>query len=196
MATSILAFIVRYVGGGILAYAAPRLLVAMGIPLDRWIIAMGAWLSLRLNRQTALWGATLILGALLFAGSFINWPRVLALPASQSLLPPPATPPLVGRIAHFQFSEREITSSNPDLPYSLQITILTDQIIEKPAFLITCNGPIAQGQAGVGAGMYTMTQNMITDDKLSFGFRWATPNFTPETPLIVTLFSKSEIHLP
>jgi hypothetical protein len=104
--------------------------------------------------------------------------------------------PGVGRVAHFQFAERQITSSNPDLPFELQITILSDQVIEKPAFIVTCTGPISEGQAGVGAGVYTITQNLISDDKLSFGFRWSSPDFTPETPLTVTLFSKSEIHCP
>jgi hypothetical protein len=104
--------------------------------------------------------------------------------------------PAVDRVAQFQFAEQQIASSNPNFPYSLQITILTDQVIEKPAFLITCTGRIAQGQAGVGADTYTMTQYLLTDDKLSFGFRWETPDFTPETPLTVTLFSKSKIHCP
>ena len=30
----------RYAGGGIIAYATPRLLVALGVPLDQWIIAV------------------------------------------------------------------------------------------------------------------------------------------------------------
>lgn len=104
--------------------------------------------------------------------------------------------PNVGRVAHFQFSQRHIPSSRQNLPFSLQITILTDVVIENPAFLVTCDGPISEGQAGAGAGVYTMTENLITDDKRSFGFRWAKPDFTPEAPLIVTLFSPAEIHCP
>src|SRR5690242_5029145 len=104
--------------------------------------------------------------------------------------------PNIGRVAHFQFSERAIASSKPDLPFSLRITTLTDAIIENPAFVITCDGPIAEGHAGAGAGIYIMTENLITYDKRSFGFRWAKPDFIPETPLVVTLFSAGEIHCP
>jgi hypothetical protein len=104
--------------------------------------------------------------------------------------------PTVGRVAHFQFSEHEIASSDPKLPFALQITILTDQIIEKPAFVITCDGEISRGQAGVGAGVYTMIQQLITDDRHSFGFRWATPDFTPDEPLNVTLFAAGALHCP
>jgi hypothetical protein len=107
--------------------------------------------------------------------------------------PPPPGSPTVGRVAHFQFDQRQIASSNPQLPFSLEITILTDQLIEKPAFAVTCNGPIAEGDAGVGAGLYTMTEKLITDDKRTFAFRWETPPFTPDAPLRIILFSKTAI---
>jgi len=38
----------------------PRLLVALGVPLDEWIVALGAGLAIRLNRNVALWGATVL----------------------------------------------------------------------------------------------------------------------------------------
>jgi hypothetical protein len=102
--------------------------------------------------------------------------------------------PVVGRVAHFQFNERQIVSSNESLPNALQITILTDEVIEKPAFVLTCDGPIAEGRFFIpGQLIYTMTEQLITDNKRSFGFRFASPSFTPESPIIVTLFSKSEI---
>lgn len=82
---SLLLWILKYVLGGIISYAAPRLLVAMGVPLDRWIVTMGAWLSIRLTSEAALWAATLIIVIPLFIGTFWfsknsdrGWPTALS----------------------------------------------------------------------------------------------------------------------
>jgi hypothetical protein len=85
MARSTFLFIAHYVGGGILAYAAPRLLVVAGVPLDRWIVAVGGILAIRMNRQVALWGATVIIGAALYGSSFFLSSQIL----------PPNTPPAI-----------------------------------------------------------------------------------------------------
>jgi hypothetical protein len=101
---------------------------------------------------------------------------------------------VVGRIAHFQFNAQQIASSDPNLPFALQFVILTDQTIEKPAFIVTCDGQISKGNFFIpGQVIYTLTQQLITDDKKSFGFRFATPSFDPNAPLIVTLFSTNKI---
>jgi hypothetical protein len=71
MSKSVLLFIAKYGGGGLLSYATPRLLVAAGVPLDQWIVAMGGWLSLHLNREIALWAATFFVGAALYMASII-----------------------------------------------------------------------------------------------------------------------------
>jgi hypothetical protein len=129
--------------------------------------------------------------------SITNSGTIISVPGSNNTITniaPTQPGPIVGRVAHFQFTQRQIASSNPDLPFALQITILTDAVIENPAFVITCDGQISEGHAGTGAGVYTMMMKLITDDKRSFGFRWAAPSFVPETPLTVTLFSITEIH--
>lgn len=68
---SAILWLAKYAAGGIVSFAAPRLLVALGFPLDRWIIAMASWLSIHIDRETALWGATVIAGASLYVGSVL-----------------------------------------------------------------------------------------------------------------------------
>lgn len=57
-------FVAKASGGGIISYAAPRLLVSAGVPLDEWIVAMGG--SLHMTAETALWAATVGIGLLLY----------------------------------------------------------------------------------------------------------------------------------
>ena len=69
---------VKYAGGGLVSYGTPQLLVAAGVPLDRWIVAMGSWLSIHMDREVALWAATVITGGVIYVGSVIlskdhNW---------------------------------------------------------------------------------------------------------------------------
>ncbi len=61
MAKIIALFVLYYAGAGIISWGTPRLLVALGVPLDKWIIALGAGLTIRLNRNVALWGATVVI---------------------------------------------------------------------------------------------------------------------------------------
>lgn len=51
---------------GIITFATPRLLIAGGVPLDKWVEAVGLALKVRLNRQVAIWAATVIFGAILY----------------------------------------------------------------------------------------------------------------------------------
>jgi hypothetical protein len=70
MVLGIALFVAKAVAWGIISYGAPRLLVALGVPLDAWIVALGALLAIRLSRQVALWGATVLVGIALYLGSF------------------------------------------------------------------------------------------------------------------------------
>ncbi len=70
-AVSVLLWFARYAGGGIVAFATPRLLVAAGVPRDHWIIEMGHAVSLHIDRESAIWLATLVMGAALYIGSVV-----------------------------------------------------------------------------------------------------------------------------
>jgi hypothetical protein len=54
--------------GGVLSYVTPRFLVALGVPLDRWVVAMASW-AVHIDREAALWTASFIMAALLYGGS-------------------------------------------------------------------------------------------------------------------------------
>ncbi len=71
MAKTIALFVLYYAGAGIISWGTPRLLVALGVPLDKWIIALGAGLTIRLNRNVALWGATVVIGIVLYGTATI-----------------------------------------------------------------------------------------------------------------------------
>lgn len=64
-------WLLRYAAGGLVAFAMPRLLVAAGLPLDRWIVVAGAWLSIHVDRDVALWFAALVVGIVLYVGSVV-----------------------------------------------------------------------------------------------------------------------------
>jgi hypothetical protein len=93
---SIAIWLGKCVGGGLLSWVTPRLLVAMGVPLDKWIVAMAGWLQIRLDTNTALWTATAAIGALLYFGAIVlskrhsREPRVVE-PAHADA---PPTPPV------------------------------------------------------------------------------------------------------
>jgi hypothetical protein len=74
MARRIALFVAKYAAGGVIGYAAPRLLVAMGVPVDQWIIAIGRWLGVQeawVSSDEAIWAATFILGAVLYVSQWI-----------------------------------------------------------------------------------------------------------------------------
>jgi hypothetical protein len=66
MAGIILRFLLYYAASGIVSYAAPRLLIAAGVPLDQWIIRVARLLRIGATRESAKWGFTLALGMALF----------------------------------------------------------------------------------------------------------------------------------
>ena len=101
---------------------------------------------------------------------------------------------MVGQVANFRFSSANMPSSDPNMPFLLRFTILTDTIIIKPAFIIICDGPISQGLASSGAGSYSMMKTIMSYDNRSFGFRWDRPDFVPESPITAYILSKELVH--
>ena len=104
----------------------------------------------------------------------------------------PALPPPV--VSEFRFTERRTDSVRKDAEYGLQVIIQTTTTIQPASFRIECTGDIADVKFFV-AGQPAM-MNMRTDINgnvafVSFGF----PPFTPESPLVVTLLSKTDIRV-
>ncbi len=59
-------WIIRAIASGFVAFAAPRIAIAAGMPIDIWVAAMGEWLGASVSRDEALWGVTLAIGLALF----------------------------------------------------------------------------------------------------------------------------------
>lgn len=57
-------FILKAAVGGVISYFTPRILLGMGVPLDRWAATVSQ--SLLSNRETALWAFTLLVALVLF----------------------------------------------------------------------------------------------------------------------------------
>ena len=60
---------------GLVSWGFPRLLVACGVPLDRWIMTLGGFIQPVINSEVALWAATVIVGIVLYCTSLL-WPRI------------------------------------------------------------------------------------------------------------------------
>jgi|SRR5215216_1808816 len=70
---------------GLVGWSFPRLLLAFGVPLDRWIVAIAEWLTgVRdvISPTAALWSLTLFLAIVLWAAEW--WWRPLARLAAQT----------------------------------------------------------------------------------------------------------------
>ena len=99
-------------------------------------------------------------------------------------------------VQHLQVSQRRAVSNKSDVPYAIQVILQTDVPTQPTAFLIECNADIEEGKffvtnqpvmMGVGFG--------VQADKKKFYFRFNFPSFTPESPIVVTLTSKSDIRV-
>lgn len=99
------------------------------------------------------------------------------------------------RAGHFQYSFKNIVSPDSNYRYAVQVSILTDQVVNSPGFVITCDKKIEKGIGQIpGQMIYTMRQEIISDDGKSYGIKFASPAFTPEAPFVITVFSHSNLH--
>ncbi len=74
-------WIIRACLSSLLGYVFPRLLIALGVPIDAWIVAAAAWLSIYISLNAALWLATFIVaGALYYLTLWYSGPRTFRRP--------------------------------------------------------------------------------------------------------------------
>jgi hypothetical protein len=92
-------------------------------------------------------------------------------------------------------SQRTVTSTDPNMPYALEVVMQTDQPIEPVAYAVFCSGPVGRGDAYTPTGgVYLQIKNgTINNDPSTFGFEWKSPAFTPDAPIVVRLYSKEYI---
>ena len=73
----------------------------------------------------------------------------------------------------------------------------TDTSIEPVAFAIECTGDIGRAEAGFtqGGGYSQMKSGSLNNNPKLFGFEWKWPAFTPDSPIRITIFSKTYIQV-
>lgn len=109
----------------------------------------------------------------------------------QSVLPP-APPP----IEHIQITERRTTSDIQGVPYGWQVIMQANDTISPVAFRIECDAAIEQGNVFIaGQAVYMQKADQYSQDRKSYSFSFHYPPLTPMAPLVVTVFSKQDIHI-
>jgi hypothetical protein len=117
-----------------------------------------------------------------------------AAPTSTVQPPPVPMPNLASiRIA----SQKQIISTDPQLPYGLEVVLQTDKSIEHVAFAIEFTGTVSSGFADLSpGGVYIDSRRRgIYWKKYPnlFGFSWTSPAFTPDEIISVKVYSKEYI---
>jgi hypothetical protein len=105
-------------------------------------------------------------------------------------LPPPT-------VEHTRFTYRRAASTDPEYPFGLQIIISSDVKIDPVGFAIECTGEVGKVSFFVtGQGAYMMTYAGPAPNNPNVAIvKFAFPALQPETPLVVTIFSKTDIRV-
>jgi hypothetical protein len=93
-------------------------------------------------------------------------------------------------------SQEQIVSVREGYPYGLKVVLQTDLQIQPVAILLECDGVVGEAVYGPqGGGMiFNATDGML--EGLSdnwYAISWDTPAFTPDKPVIITLYSKAHL---
>jgi hypothetical protein len=117
--------------------------------------------------------------------------------AKKATAPPETSPPSTPTVENTRLVQRSAPSDDPQLPYGLQVIIQSNIRLEPVAFALECDGEVGKVSFFIaGQGVYMMTQTGVTGDKKNVAFvKFTFPPLTPETPLVVTLLSKSQIRV-
>ncbi len=97
-------------------------------------------------------------------------------------------------------SERRVPSDDPYYSNALEIVLQTDRTIDPVAFVTQYDGEVAMGRAVLRSDgqylLYTRTkQGIPADHPTWFVFEWDGPAFSPQSPLVITVFSTKPIRL-
>lgn len=126
------------------------------------------------------------------AGAYLtteNGIRIIALPAVK------LDASLTG---HVKLIQQPAPSNNPQLPYALQVIVQTEQSTFPVSFAFGCTGPIGGMTyfiAGQASTSFADLEANAGQGKNTAILRFSSPSMTPSTPLVVTLYSKSEIRV-
>lgn len=136
--------------------------------------------------------------------------RLTPIKPSQNLIQPPKEPlhrpqkqsedkttpqephPLIKKLA---FVSEEVSSPSEKQPYGLRVTIQTNTPINPVHLKVECDGRISEGHVKFARLISVMSGKMTTIRNDIFEFSFTMPPFTPQTPLVVTLFSRTRIQV-
>ena len=113
--------------------------------------------------------------------------------ARQPIITPQVRPP---QLEGLRFTEKQISSPHVGAPYGLSVTIQTDTTMQPTRLRVECDGVISRGNFSFSGGSVTMmrTSGVLQNQPNVFELSFEFPPFTPERPIIVTLFSARTIH--
>jgi hypothetical protein len=158
------------------------------------------------NQMTALVNATKIqattddikkLGTDIQTGMQTGFDRIVAAVSGKKIVTTPTIPtptPTMPTIENARLVQRSTPSDDPQLPYGLQVIIQSNIVIQPIAFAFECDGKVGKinffiaGQTAY-MGIQTSINNNIATLRINY------PPLTPESPLVVTLLSKSQIRV-
>jgi hypothetical protein len=115
--------------------------------------------------------------------------RIIALPAVK------LDASLIGNVRMIQ---QPAPSNNPQLPYALQVIVQTEQRTFPVSLAFGCTGPIGGMTYFVAGQLTTSFTDLVANagqGKSTAVLRFSSPVLTPNTPLVVTLYSKTEIRV-
>lgn len=107
----------------------------------------------------------------------------------------PSTTLPTQRVARIRYEERQSPSSVDWAPHSLQVIIRTDVPIENAGFKIECSGVIHNGRFSVVGHVVMKNVRQEIIGGTTFSFKFDSPAFTPDSPIIVSLLAKSAIRV-
>jgi hypothetical protein len=88
-------------------------------------------------------------------------------------------------------SEKEVASANPELPWGLEVTLVSDEDVSPVALTIKFSGEVGKFYASAPGNMVQEQQGGILVSKPdTILMQWQSPPFTPQQPIIVTVYSK------
>lgn len=112
-------------------------------------------------------------------------------PKIEVKVPPPPT-----IVPNVTMTQRRVPSRNPLTPYVLQVIIQTDASIEPASFVIDCDAEIESATFFVTGQIALVNErHELSADKKAFALRFGAPPFTPETPIVVTLVSRTDVRV-
>ena len=106
-------------------------------------------------------------------------------------------PTPVPTVENAKLVQRTAPSDDPQLPYGLQVIIQSNVTLDPVAFALECDGEVGKVNFFIaGQGAYMNVQTGVTGPAKNIALvRFSFPPLRPETPLVVTLLSKSQIRV-